>query len=75
MDFPNIQKSYNKPIDLQPSDVAKLWRHRPKIFFRDAFDVTLDAWQEDVVDLYIANQRIALVASKGPGKTFTLAIS
>lgn len=74
IEFPNIRRTYGKPISLQPSDVAKLWRHRPKIFFKDAFDVTLDAWQEDVVELYVNNQRIALVASKGPGKTFTLAM-
>jgi hypothetical protein len=70
----NIQRSYNKPISLQPSDITKLWRHRPKIFFKDAFDVTLDAWQEDCVQLYMENQRLALVASKGPGKTFFLSM-
>lgn len=70
----NIQRSYNKPITLQPSDVTKLWRHRPKIFFKDAFDVTLDAWQEDVANYYMEYQRLGLVASKGPGKTFILAM-
>lgn len=58
----------SKGLDLQPSHVLKLWRHRPKIFIQDAFDITLDAWQEDVVDLYMDHQRLGLVASKGPGK-------
>jgi hypothetical protein len=70
----NVQRLLNKPSTLQPHQLIKLWRHRPKIFFKDAFDVTLDAWQEDVVDLYMENNRLALVASKGPGKTFTLAM-
>lgn len=70
----NIQNLINKPSTLQPHQVMKLWRHKPKIFFEDAFDVKLDGWQEDVVDLYMENQRLALVASKGPGKTFTLAM-
>lgn len=71
----NIQRVLGKPLqDLDASQVLKLWRMKPKIFIKDAFDVTLDAWQEDVVDLYMENQRLGLVASKGPGKTFTLAM-
>ena len=69
----NIQTSYNKPLTLQPSDVMKLWRAKPKIFFKDAFDVTLDAWQEDCAELYLTHQRLGLIASKGPGKTALLA--
>jgi phage terminase large subunit len=71
---PNIQRSYNKPIQMQPQDMIKLWRHRPSIFIKDAFDVTLDAWQEDCVELYNNNQRIGVVANKGPGKTFVQAL-
>jgi len=69
----NIQRSYNKPVQLQPAHMMKLWRERPKIFVKDAFDLTLDAWQEDAYDLYMNYQRIALVANKGPGKTFVIA--
>lgn len=32
-------------------------------------DVTLDLWQEDCVELYTDNQRLAMIASKGVGKT------
>lgn len=35
-------------------------------------DISLDPWQEDCVDLYMTHQRLALIASKGPGKTFLL---
>ena len=62
-----------KPSELQPAQVMRLWRAKPKIFFRDVMDVTLDAWQEDCAELYLNNQRLALVASKGPGKTGLLA--
>lgn len=70
----NIQRSYNKPIQLQPADIIKLWRHKPMYFIRDAFDITLDAWQEDVVQMYMENQRIGVVGNKGPGKTLLQAI-
>ena len=64
----------NKPSTLQPAQVIKLWRHKPKIFFRDVLDVELDDWQEACCDLYLNNQRLGLVASKGPGKTCLLAL-
>lgn len=71
--MPSVIRYIDKPSTLQPHQVMKLWREKPKYFFRDVMDVTLDAWQEDVVELYLKNQRIAMVASKGPGKTGTLA--
>jgi len=71
--FPNVNTMVNKPSTLIPSHVMKLWQAKPKYFFEDVMDVKLDAWQEDVVDLYLNKQRIAMVASKGPGKTATLA--
>jgi len=70
--FPNITKIANKPSTLQPAHMMKLWRHKPKIFFEDAMDLKLDTWQEDCVELYMHNQRLAMIASKGPGKTFLL---
>jgi len=47
---------------------------KPIYFLQDAFDVTLDTWQEEAIDLYMNNQRLGMIASKGPGKTFTLAM-
>ena len=70
----NVNRYLNKPVDLQPAHIAKLWRHKPKIFVEDAFGVTLDPWQEDCLELYMLNQRLGLIASKGPGKTFLLAM-
>lgn len=64
----------DKTAELQPTQVLRLWQQKPKIFYRDVMDLTLDPWQEDCVDLYLHNQRVALVASKGPGKTFLLAM-
>lgn len=70
----NVNRYLDKTIDIQPHHVMKLWRHRPKIFMRDVMDVSLDLWQEDCVDMYMEYQRMAMVASKGPGKTFILSM-
>lgn len=72
-DAPNVQRYLNKGADLQPHHIMKLWRERPVIFAEDVFDIQYDTWQEEYVDLYMNHSRVAAVASKGPGKTFTLA--
>ena len=36
---------------------------------RELFGVTPDPWQDDVLAAFPTNQRIAMLASKGPGKT------
>jgi hypothetical protein len=69
----NTQNITKKPIELQPHHVLKLWRHRPKIFMQDVLDITPLAWQEDCLQLYMENPRLAMVASKGVGKTLFLA--
>ena len=68
----NVNRYLNQPSTLQAHQTMKLWRHKPMIFFRDVLDLKLDLWQEECVDLYMNNQRLAMIASKGPGKTFTL---
>jgi len=73
IDAPNVQRWTNKGANLQPRQIMKLWRERPVIFAEDVFDIKYDTWQEDYVDLYMNHSRVAAVASKGPGKTFTLA--
>lgn len=50
------------------------WREEPLTFINQALEVRLDEWQEDCVSLYQKNPRLGLVASKGPGKTFLLAV-
>lgn len=71
---PNVLQLLNKPSTIMPPHVIKLWQAKPKIFFRDAMDVTLDLWQEEATELYITHARLALLASKGPGKTSLLAM-
>lgn len=61
-------------VSLSETQIMKLWRAKPKYYFRDVMDVTLDLWQEEVVELYLTKQRIGMVASKGPGKTAILAL-
>ena len=65
---PSPLKLLNKPSTLMPAHVIKLWQHKPHIFYRDAMDVTLDLWQEEATQLYTSHARLALLASKGPGK-------
>lgn len=74
IEAPNIQRVLHKPSHLLPADIIKLWRERPHIFARDVLDVTPDPWQRDVMDLYVNNPRVAMLASKGPGKTWLLAL-
>ncbi|MDE2233440.1 MAG: hypothetical protein KGJ90_05015 [Patescibacteria group bacterium] len=44
------------------------WRESPALFVRECFGVVPDAWQEDVLNNFRRNQRIAMCASKGVGK-------
>lgn len=73
IEVPNVQRYKDKHADAQAARIMKLWQKRPKIFFRDVMNITMDPWQEDCVDLYMNNERTGLIASKGPGKTFLLA--
>lgn len=54
---------------------AKLagWRDHPVAFVRECFGAEPDAWQVEVLEAVAKNQRVALKASKGPGKTCLLA--
>lgn len=70
---PQIQRLLTKPSTLQPHHVMKLWRAKPKIFLADVLDITPLLWQEECLDLYMNNSRLAMVASKGVGKTLFLA--
>lgn len=72
---PNIQRYNNQPLEQQAAKILKLWREKPWIFYKDLLDVTLDDWQMEVTESYTNNNRVATVASKGPGKTALLALS
>lgn len=47
----------------------KLWRERPDIFVREVFKATPDPWQDEVLKAFPHKPRIAMKASKGPGKS------
>lgn len=49
------------------------WYEDPRVFVREVFGVTPDAWQDDVLAKFRTSPRIALLASKGVGKTTLLA--
>lgn len=55
------------------SDRIRVWREDPRIFVREQFGVTPDAWQDDVLAEFPHNPLQAMLACKGPGKTATLA--
>lgn len=45
------------------------WREQPQVFVREVFGVTPYSWQDDVLAAFPNQPRIAMKASKGPGKT------
>lgn len=49
------------------------WRERPDEMVRELFGVEPDAWQLEVLQAFPTNQRLAMKACKGPGKTAVLA--
>ena len=51
----------------------KAWREDPVFFVRDQFSVEPDAWQLETLNAFKNNQRLAMKACKGPGKTALLA--
>lgn len=61
-------------VSLSETQVMKLWRAKPRIYFQDVMDVTLDSWQEEVAEMYLVYQRLGMIASKGPGKTGLIAL-
>lgn len=50
------------------------WRADPRIFARECLRLEPDAWQDEVLAAAITNARVALKASKGPGKSWLLAV-
>jgi phage terminase large subunit len=58
-----------KPV----SDKIKFWREHPDIFVREVFGATPDPWQDEVLKAFPSKQRIAMCASRGPGKSCCLA--
>lgn len=59
---------------MQSAAILRRWREDPRIFARECLRLEPDAWQDEVLAAAADNMRIALKASKGPGKTFVLAV-
>lgn len=55
------------------SDQIYWWKKHPARMVRDLFGVEPDDWQEETLEAFPTNPRIAMKASKGPGKTCVLA--
>lgn len=55
----------------QAAAQIKLWREQPPRMVRELFDATPDDWQDNVLAAFPSSPRIAMKASKGPGKTCT----
>lgn len=49
------------------------WREDPVLMVRELFDVEPDAWQTVVLRAFVTNQRLAMKAAKGCGKSTALA--
>jgi phage terminase large subunit len=58
---------------LAAAERIRQWRERPAQMVRELFGVEPDAWQEGVLEKFPHNQRQAMKACKGPGKTTVLA--
>ena len=58
---------------MNATDRIRLWRDDPVQFVLDNFGVTPDAWQTEVLRAFPKEQRMAMKACKGPGKTCVLA--
>lgn len=56
------------------ADVLRRWREDPRVFARECIGLEPDEWQDEVLLAATVNLRLALKASKGPGKSFILAV-
>jgi hypothetical protein len=56
----------------QMGEKLALWRAKPQAMVRELFGVTPDAWQDEALECFPTEPRIALKACKGPGKTAVL---
>lgn len=58
---------------IDASDKIRRWRESPATMVRELFEVDPDLWQEEVLEVFPRQPRIAMQACKGPGKTSVLA--
>jgi hypothetical protein len=50
------------------------WRRQPVSFVRECFGINPDRWQRKALRAFATDQRVAMKACKGPGKTAVLAM-
>lgn len=55
-------------LDVARSNLVR-WRQHPGAFVREVFNVIPDKWQDDVLEAFPTQKRIAMKACKGPGKS------
>lgn len=58
---------------LAAAEKIRLWREKPPVFVREVFGATPDGWQDEILEIFPHQPRIAMKACKGPGKTCLLA--
>ena len=58
---------------MSETELLRAWKADPRRFVREQFGVTPDPWQDEVLAAFPRNQRLAMKACKGPGKTAVLA--
>lgn len=59
---------------MRAAEVVARWRDNPVAFVRECLRAEPDAWQVEVLEAAAKRQRLALKASKGPGKSASLAM-
>lgn len=57
------------PAQTQFAALFREYRTNPCKFVYDQFGATPDKWQEEVLNAYVTNDRVAMKACKGPGKS------
>jgi phage terminase large subunit len=55
------------------AEALRTWRERPQKMVRDLFNADPDPWQDEALSVFPTCPRMAMRASKGPGKTTVLA--
>ncbi len=58
---------------MKDARIIREWREHPEKMVRDLFGVEPDPWQEEALKVFPSQQRLAMKACKGPGKTCLLA--
>ena len=61
------------PEQRKAAEKIRTWREHPSVMVRELFKATPDPWQDEALEAFPRNPRIAMKACAGPGKTAVLA--